>query len=236
MAWPRRQGIEAQYTAAADDGLKIALAANIVLFAALLVCRFLLSTAEQPSLGLLLAYASVLLATGCSVAIIAAPLSFWRRLLNLAPIEITVALAGSVVVVAAAALTQAGWDSLSGPTLTLSHWFLTLYEPDVLLNAEQRVLGVGSFKVQVSGACSGIEGVALLAAFLSAYMWVFRRDLRFPNVLLLLPIGLSLIWSLNALRIAVLVSIGAHVSPPSPSRAFTRQRAGSSSCWSRWAA
>ena len=44
-------------------------------------------------------------------------------------------------------------------------------------------------------------------------MWVFRRDLRFPNVLLLFPIGIAAIWFLNALRIALLVSIGSHVSP-----------------------
>ena len=44
-------------------------------------------------------------------------------------------------------------------------------------------------------------------------MWVFRRDLRFPNALLLLPFGITIIWVLNALRIAILVSIGAHISP-----------------------
>ena len=50
-------------------------------------------------------------------------------------------------------------------------------------------------------------------AFLSIYLWVFRRDLRFPNVLLLFPICIAAIWFLNALRIALLVSIGSHVSP-----------------------
>jgi exosortase E/protease (VPEID-CTERM system) len=144
---------------------------------------------------------------------VAAPLSFWRRLLKLTPIEIAVAFAGASVAVGAGRLAQEGWNSLSSATLTLSHWFLTLYEPNVLLDNEHRILGVGNFKVQVFGACSGYEGVALIVAFLPIYIWVFRRDLRFPNVLLLLPIGIAAIWVLNALRIAVLVSIGSHVSP-----------------------
>jgi exosortase E/protease (VPEID-CTERM system) len=52
---------------------------------------------------------------------------------------------------------------------------------------------------------------------------VFRRDLRFPNVLLLLPIGIATIWVLNALRIALLVSIGAHVSPTVAIQGFHSQ-------------
>ena len=147
------------------------------------------------------------------MALALAPLAFWRDLVKLRPVEIVLAFAVAMVVASAAALAQAGWDSLSGATLSMSHWFLSLYEPNVVLIAAERVLGVGDFKVQVHGPCSGHEGVALLLAFLSVYVWVFRHDLRFPNVLLLFPIGVSIIWTLNALRIALLVSIGAHISP-----------------------
>jgi exosortase E/protease (VPEID-CTERM system) len=48
---------------------------------------------------------------------------------------------------------------------------------------------------------------------LSFYMFAFRRDLRFPHVLLLLPLGALTIWLLNNVRLALLVSIGAHLSP-----------------------
>jgi exosortase E/protease (VPEID-CTERM system) len=44
-------------------------------------------------------------------------------------------------------------------------------------------------------------------------MWVFRAHLRFPQAFCLIPIGIAAIWVLNAVRIALLVSIGAHVSP-----------------------
>jgi exosortase E/protease (VPEID-CTERM system) len=213
VAWPRREEIGRRYAAAGADGLTAGVLANVALFAALLGCKFLLSTAPQPSFGLLLSYSLVFLATGASMALALAPLAFWRDLVKLGPVEIMLAFAVAVVVAGAAALAQAGWDSLSGATLTLSHWFLSLYEADVVLIAAERVLGVGDFKVQVYGPCSGYEGVALLLAFLSVYVWVFRHDLRFPNVLLLFPIGVSIIWTLNALRIAVLVSIGGHISP-----------------------
>ncbi len=214
VAWPRRQEIiEVHNTAAAQDGLKFYLLGNTALFATLLVARFVLSSTAELSLRVLVAYSCLLLATGASMALVAAPLSFWRRLLKLTPIEIAVAVAGASIAVGAGRLAQEGWDSLSSATLTLSHWFLTLYEPNVLLDNAHRILGAGNFKVQVFGPCSGYEGVALIVAFLPIYMWVFRRDLRFPNVLLLFPIGIAAIWVLNALRIAVLVSVGAHVSP-----------------------
>ena len=214
VAWPRRQEIiEAHNTAAAQDGLKFYLLGNITLFAALLLARFVLSRTTELSFLVLAAYSCLLLATGASMALVAAPLSFWRRLLKLTPIEIAVAVAGASIAVGAGRLAQEGWNSLSSATLTLSHWFLTLYEPNVLLDNSHRILGAGNFKVQVFGPCSGYEGVALIVAFLPIYMWVFRRDLRFPNVLLLFPIGIAAIWVLNALRIAVLVSVGAHVSP-----------------------
>ena len=49
--------------------------------------------------------------------LLAAPLSFWRRLLRLTPIEIAVAVAGASVAVGAGRLAQEGWDSLSSATL-----------------------------------------------------------------------------------------------------------------------
>jgi exosortase E/protease (VPEID-CTERM system) len=214
VVWPRRQEIiEAQNTATAKHGIRVYLVGNVALFATLLLVKFVLSRMVEPSPLLLVAYSCLILATGASIAFLAAPLSFWRHLLKLAPIEIAVAVAGASVAVGAGRLAQEGWNSLSSATLTLSRWFLTLYEPNVLLDNAHQTLGVGDFGVEVAGACSGYEGVALIVAFLPIYMWVFRRDLRFPNVLLLLPIGIAAIWLLNALRIAILVSIGSHVSP-----------------------
>ena len=225
-AWPRRQEvqelIEARGTAG-GAGLKFYLAVNIALFAALLSMRFALSRMAELSVSVLAAYSCLLLATGASIALLAAPPSFWRRLMKLAPIEIVLALTGAVIAVVLGRLAQDGWYALSSATLTVSHWILTLYEPSALLDSANRTLAVGSFRVQVFGACSGYEGVALIAAFLPVYMWVFRHDLRFPNVLLLFPMALATIWIVNALRIALLVSIGAHVSPEIAVQGFHSQ-------------
>ena len=48
----------------------------------------------------------------------------------------------------------------------------------------------------------------MVAAFLGVSLWLFRRDLRFPSAFALLPVGMSLIWLANALRIALLIVLG----------------------------
>ena len=224
VAWPRRQEIlEAQCAAASNSKLKYYVAGNIGLFSVLLFTGFLLSrTAQLPFYGLM-AYACLLLATGASLALLAAPPSAWRRLLTAAPTEIALALAVGCVAVGAGRAAQESWHSLSSATLWLSHWFLNLYEPTTSLDSEQRIIAVGNFAVQVWDSCSGYEGLALVATVLPIYFWAFRRHLRFPHVLLLLPIGMAAIWTLNALRIAVLVSIGSHVSPEIALQGFHSQ-------------
>src|SRR5262245_44879851 len=81
------------------------------------------------------------------------------------------------------------------------------------MHAPSRLLGAGDFRVVIDAPCSGYEGVGLVIAMLGFYMFAFRRDLRFPIVLALLPIGAAAIWLLNTVRLALLISIGAHVSP-----------------------
>jgi len=70
----------------------------------------------------------------------------------------------------------------------------------------------GEFWVVVARQCSGVEGVALIWTFLVAYGLAFRRSLRFPQTLVLLPVATLLVWVLNAVRLAALVWIGEHVS------------------------
>ena len=111
------------------------------------------------------------------------------------------------------ALSTAGWAPLAGATLHVTHAMLSLYESDVLMDIATKRLAVGNFMVEISPACSGYEGIGLVTAVLSLYLFVFRHELRFPQALFLLPIGIAAIWLLNAVRIAALVSFGAHFSP-----------------------
>ncbi len=117
------------------------------------------------------------------------------------------------LLVASGRLALESWSSLAGWTLHAAHWILSLYETDVVLDVDRLILGAGDFHVRVLKECSGYEGIGLVTAFLAFYCWLMRRQLRFPHALLLIPIGIAASWTLNAIRIALLVSVGRHVSP-----------------------
>ena len=105
-------------------------------------------------------------------------------------------------------LGEALWRTAAGYTFALASAALRLVYDDVVSRPERLVLGTRGFRVNIAPTCSGLEGVGLLLAFLGIYLWVFRRELRFPAALVLLPIGAVSIWLLNALRIVVLIVIG----------------------------
>ena len=215
IAWPRRVQIFQKWKVVAPrQNWATAVVVNMSLFALLLLARAVFAHAEPEATNSYWywAYTVLLLATGSSLALVAAPLSFWRDLVKTAPLEILLALIAAVVVLVVSELSKQTWDTLSAATLALSHWFLSLYETNPYLDTQRRILGVGDFRVQIWPSCSGYEGIGIIITFLSIYLWVFRRHLRFPNALLLLPAGIILIWVLNSLRIAMLTSIGGHIS------------------------
>lgn len=115
------------------------------------------------------------------------------------------------------------WNSLAIPTLQLVHLLLgwvysdLVYQPDIFL------LGTDSFRVTIFGACSGIEGIALISLFLVIYLWLFRKTLRFPQVFWLFPLGIIVIWLANIVRIAMLIMIGASFSPEVALQGFHSQ-------------
>jgi exosortase E/protease (VPEID-CTERM system) len=78
-------------------------------------------------------------------------------------------------------------------------------------NPDLGLVGTSKFSVEIAPACSGLEGIGLLCAFLFAYMWYFRAELRFPSALALIPIGIVVIWISNALRITFLILLGQHL-------------------------
>jgi exosortase E/protease (VPEID-CTERM system) len=64
--------------------------------------------------------------------------------------------------------------------------------------------------VQVNEVCSGVEGLGLVLVFTGLWLWFFRREIRFPQALLLVPVALGTIWALNVVRIAGLVFLGVY--------------------------
>ena len=105
-------------------------------------------------------------------------------------------------------LSEALWRTVAGYTFSIAAAALRLVYDDVVSRPERLVLGTRGFRVNIAPTCSGLEGVGLLLAFLGIYLWLFRRELRFPAALVLLPVGAVSIWLLNALRIVVLIVIG----------------------------
>jgi exosortase E/protease (VPEID-CTERM system) len=115
------------------------------------------------------------------------------------------------------------WNSLSKPTLQLVYLLLGWVYSDLVYQPDRFVVGTTSFQVKISYACSGIEGISLITIFLAIYLWLFRKDLRFPQAFWLFPLGIIAVWLANAVRIAVLIAIGASFSPEVALQSFHAQ-------------
>lgn len=105
------------------------------------------------------------------------------------------------------------WEPVTAATFSSVQLVLETIGYEVVSLPEEKWLGIDAFVVAVGPQCSGVEGFLLIGSFLSFYIWLFRSELRFPHVWLLLPIGIVCSWLFNVLRIAVLILIGHHVSP-----------------------
>lgn len=92
-------------------------------------------------------------------------------------------------------------------------WLSALPGYDLVTDPPRYVIGAGEFFVAVGESCSGVEGFALISTFLALYIGLFRSELRFPRVLILLPIGIALSWCLNVVRVSTLLWIGFEISP-----------------------
>ena len=218
IAWPARTTIFQVWShASRSHNWRTSIGVNLALFATLLAATVAFSNlaahASEPPWHWFALYCLLLLVTATSLAVVAAPLTFWRWLVREMPSQVAIAAFSGALLVLAGRLSLEGWSSLAGATLRASHWILTLYETDVVLDVDRLILGVGDFQVLVLKECSGYEGIGLVTAFLAFYCWLMRHQLRFPHALLLLPVGIVIAWSLNALRIALLISIGRHVFP-----------------------
>lgn len=195
-------------------GIVIHLAAAAAFFAAtatLFSAPGVLTAAQYPMGVTLWLLTGALLAVTWAYAL--APWSFWRHLLRAEwPTLAMGGLAGAVASLFAAG-SQSLWDPLAYAALRLSYAALALVYDDVYLDLETLALGVKDFVVLVGAPCSGYEGIGLISVFTALYLFMFRREFRFPRALLLLPAGIVSIWLFNVLRIVVLIVIGAEVSP-----------------------
>lgn len=142
-----------------------------------------------------------------------APFGWWFRFAREEAITIGFACAVAALTWSFTLVTQGLWDPLSGGTFSAATSLLQLFYADIVVDAPQRILGVGDFVVEIAAVCSGYEGIGLVLIFTGFYLIIFRQDFRFPQALLLLPLGVAAIWLFNIVRIAVLIAIGAEISP-----------------------
>jgi exosortase E/protease (VPEID-CTERM system) len=156
-------------------------------------------------IGLWLACAAV--AVYCAFVAMAPP-ALWlkavRALGNIWFYSIAAALAAA----AAIPLTQDLWRSTAAATFELVRLILLPLLPGLIADPATRVVGTERFAVEILEFCSGLEGMSLILVFMIAWLWYFRKEYRFPRVLLLIPFGVTLMFALNAVRISVLVLIG----------------------------
>ena len=110
-------------------------------------------------------------------------------------------------------LTKNFWNVSSGTTMRLVELLLGPFADGPVVRPSAFVIGTDTFGVNVSAACSGFHGIGLITTLLAGYLWWFRQILRFPQALLLLPIGVMLMWLANVVRITALILVGIWISP-----------------------
>jgi exosortase E/protease (VPEID-CTERM system) len=143
----------------------------------------------------------------------AMPARVWLRLVRQ---NASLVWAGIIIMAASwilAFLTTRAWVPLIKPTFLVVEWLLLAFGQDVVSQPADHLLGTSQFTVEISPYCAGYEGIGLISVFVGGYLWLFRGNLRFPQAFILLPCGILVIWLVNAIRITLLVLIGAYVSP-----------------------
>ena len=156
--------------------------------------------------------APVWLALGLSAFVSGAlafvPLSAWRALLRITGATWLYAalVAGASILITNPS--RALWEPASRLTLRLAYAVLSLLLPGTYVQYDSMRVRAPNFGVNIAPQCSGLEGIGLMLIFGTVWLWLFRKEFRFPQALLLLPFGAAAIYVLNVLRIVALVLIG----------------------------
>lgn len=103
---------------------------------------------------------------------------------------------------------QSFWIPFAHLTFGLVKACLSLFVSGIIADPATMTLGTTKFAVDIAPECSGFEGAGLILAFGAVWLWLFRRECRFPQALILLPAGVAAIYLLNTVRITALILIG----------------------------
>ena len=103
-------------------------------------------------------------------------------------------LAAGTAIWAASFITEGLWTPLARFTFKVVTSVLGLVFAETVSRPDRLIVGTPKFKVLITPECSGYEGIGLILAFLTIYLFVFRKELRFPAAFILLPVGAVLMW------------------------------------------
>lgn len=79
--------------------------------------------------------------------------------------------------------------------------------PDLVADPATFTVGTPRYSVMIAPGCSGVEGLGLVLIFTSLWLWVYRKETRFPQALFLIPFALGCSWLLNIARLCALILI-----------------------------
>jgi len=136
------------------------------------------------------------------------PFTLWVRLVRETGWLSAYALLAVGSACAVGSCSQALWKPAVNLTFSLVKGFLGPFVSGIVADPATMNLGTTKFSVEIAPQCSGFEGVGLILAFGVVWLWLFRRECRFPQALILIPAGVAGIYLLNAMRIAALILIG----------------------------
>jgi exosortase E/protease (VPEID-CTERM system) len=136
------------------------------------------------------------------------PRALWAQLVR--HTDFAWAYAATAVLLAASAenASRALWRPAATLTFRLVKMILQPFVTVITADASARLIQTTHFRVRIAPECSGLEGAGLMLAFGATLLWVLRDECRFPQCLVLLPGGVSVLFLLNTVRIAALVLIG----------------------------
>lgn len=137
-----------------------------------------------------------------------APLPLWLRAAQSLGKIWLYSIAAALAAACAIPSTQGLWLTMTAATFHVVLFILRPILPGLTADPLTRVIGTPRFAVEILDFCSGLEGMSLIFAFTVVWLWYSRREYRFPRALWLIPLGVALMFLLNAVRISVLTLIG----------------------------
>ncbi len=143
-----------------------------------------------------------------SAALAFLPWKFWADVARTTGRLWIYAAVAAILTSAAATPFRSLWRPASGATFQMVRLFLSPFIGDMVVQPDTLRIGTHRFTVIIANECSGLEGVGLLLVFGLMWLVLFRNESRFPQALVLLPLGIVTLFLLNAFRITALILIG----------------------------